>query len=114
MFEKLTRAQKAVMEVLCTMTQSTMKAYDIKPATLGCLASKGMVNVVDGLVHATCAFAWNMVHHPELYVVDDECRANIQGLINFGRRISAIKTLRAHTGMNLRDSVSWVDYHYPK
>jgi len=114
MFEKLTKAQRAVMEAICTMTQSTMPADHIKPATLGSLAAKGMVNVIAGRVHTTCAFAWNMAHHPELYVVSDVCMDNIRDLLASGMRIAAVKALRTHTGMDLKDSVAWMNHNYPK
>ena len=114
MFDLLTRAQKSVMEGLCTMTQSTMRADHIKPSTLGSLAAKGMVNINDGDVYATCIFAWRMTHRPEMYAVDNDCMKIVSALIGLGRRIGAIKVLRERTGLDLKDSVSWVDYHFPK
>jgi hypothetical protein len=47
MFEKLTRAQHAIMGALL---ESDLAADHIKPATLGALCAKGLVNVKDGVV----------------------------------------------------------------
>ena len=115
MFDKLTKAQKAVMEALCTMTQSIMKASDIKPGTLGSLAAKGLVNVLDGNVYATCIFAWNMHHHrDDMADVSLKCMQNIRELLAAGMRIRAIKALREHTGFGLKESIAWMDIQFPK
>ena len=115
MFDKLTKAQKTVMEVLCTMTQSVMKAEDIKPPTLGFLAAKGLVNVLDGNVYATCIFSWNMHYNrDDMPNISLQCMKDIRERLAVGMRIGAIKALREHTGFGLKDSVEWKNINFPK
>lgn len=115
MFEKLTKAQRAVINVLCTMQQRTMPAMDIKPATLGTLCAMALVDVVDGAVRATCIFQWNLAYHPEMYPSPtDTCLDNICELLTAGMRIGAVHALRTDTGMGLKNAISWMDHHYPK
>jgi hypothetical protein len=114
-FNSLTKAQKLVLEVLCTMTQRTMNALDIKPSTLGVLCSKGMVNVIDGQVHATCAFLWNMTYHSDKYAgINAACMDSIEKSLMAGQRITAVKTLREYTHMELNDAITWMNHHFPR
>lgn len=114
-FDLLTKAQHAVMDALCTMKQETMQAVDIKPATLGALCAMTLVDVVDGHVRATCAIMWNMEYHPEMYGdISEACMKEVQEEIDSGRRIGAIKSLRAHSLLDLKQAVAWMNHNYPK
>ena len=114
-FDLLTKAQHAVMDVLCTMKQGTMSAVDIKPATLGSLCAMALVDVEDGQVKPRYIFQWKMAFHPEMFVnPTDACAANIRELLAAGMRIAGIKALRTNTDMDLRHAVEWMNYHYPR
>jgi len=114
-FDLLTKAQCAVMDVLCTMQQRTMQAVDIKPSTLGCLCAMGLVDVVDGAAKATRILEWNLEHHPEMYGdISEACMKEVQEEVDSGRRIGAIKSLRGHAGLDLKNAIVWMDHHYPK
>ena len=114
MFDKLTKAQHAVMDALAG-SSLPWSALHFKPATLGALCGLELVNVIDGMVSSNCVFLWNTTFHPErVGSVSTSCMNEIQDELKLGRRITAIKALRTHTGLNLRNAVSWMDHHFPR
>jgi hypothetical protein len=111
-FELLTKAQHAVMDALCN---SPMTADSFKPATLGSLCGMGLVDVVSGQASSTCIITWNLAFHPDRYAdISEDCMVEIKYLINAGRRIAAVKVLRTHTDLDLKNAVGWMNYHFPK
>jgi hypothetical protein len=115
MFKNLTKAQHAVMEALCTLGELLTPACNIHPSTLGVLCSRRLVNVIDGKASATCVFAWNMYHHEgRMPRVSAPGMKAIKEFIDKGKRISAIRELRTHTQLGLKDSVAWMDIHFPR
>jgi len=57
LFLSLTKAQLSVMDALL---KGDFKACLVKPATLGALATKGLVNVVDGMIQCRCSFTYDL------------------------------------------------------
>jgi hypothetical protein len=116
MFKNLTKAQHAIMEALCTMGEMIiMPACNIHPATLGVLCSRRLVNVIDGTANATCVFEWNMYHHKgRMTHVSATGMKTIKEFIDKGKRIAAIRELRTQTRYGLKDSVAWMNIHFPK
>ena len=113
-FRTLTKAQHKVMDVLCTM-HGAIPAVNLKPATLGALCTKKLVNVNEGMVSSTCVMLWNMTFHKEMFdVITKERVDKMEYLIWSGKRIGAIRILRECTGWGLRESVEWMNLNYPK
>ncbi len=56
-FISLTMAQRAVMDALL---KADFPADHVKPATLGSLATKGLVNVIDGMIRCQCSFTYSL------------------------------------------------------
>ncbi len=111
----LSKAQKSVMEALCTMSESEVEADIIKPHTLGVLCIHGLINVVDGKAQPTCVFLWNMINHPKMYNgINKSCMDEIGEHLGNGKRIAAVRVLRTYSGMDLKSSVAWMDYHFPR
>jgi hypothetical protein len=57
LFLSLTKAQRSVMD---TLLRGDLKASMVKPATLGALATKGLVSVNDGMVKCSCPFTYEL------------------------------------------------------
>lgn len=114
-FRTLSKQQHAVMDVLCAKQHPYLPATGIKAGVLGALCAKGLVNVEDGKVRSTCTMLWNMTFHRELFdMISQECMDEVEILIEGCRRITAIQTLREHTGWGIRESRTWMDINYPK
>lgn len=113
-FDTLTRAQHAVMDALAESNEP-WSALHFKPATLGALCGHGLVDVRSGMVSSNCVFLWNMAYHPEKTAgISDACMDEVQDALKQGKRITAIKALRTHTGLDLKDSIAWMDHHFPR
>ena len=114
-FKTLSKQQHAVMDVLCTKQHSSIAATDLKPATLGSLCAKKLVNVEDGKVHATYPMLWNMTFHKEMFdMVSKKRMDDISTSIKMGYRIAAIMMLREGTGWDIHEAMEWMDHHFPK
>ena len=57
LFLSLTKAQLSVMDALL---RGDFEASEIRPATLGALATKGLVSVNDGMVKCSCPFTYEL------------------------------------------------------
>ena len=114
-FKSLTKHQHGVMEVLCSIQNPRIAAANLKPATLGSLCAKKLVNVDDGMVSSTCVMLWNMTFHKEMFdMIDQNCIDTIPNFTKIGYRIAAIRELRINTGWDLRKAVEWINLNYPK
>lgn len=114
-FKSLTKHQHAVMEVLCSAQNPRIAAADLKPATLGSLCAKKLVNVDNGIVSSTCIMLWNMTFHKEMFdMIDQNCIDTISDYSKMGYRIAAIRELRTATGWDIHKSVEWMNLNYPK
>ena len=114
-FRSLTKKQHAIMDVLCAIQHPVILATSINPTTLGSLCVKGLVNVNFGEVRSTCPMEWNSTFHKELFdMITQACVDKILDEVIVGRRISAIRVLREHTGWGVRESKRWLDFNLPK
>ena len=113
-FRSLTKHQHAVMEVLCSVQNPRIAAANLKPATLGSLCAKKLVNVDDGIVSSTCVMLWNMTFHKEMFdMITQEHIDKLGYLIWSGRRIVAVMVLRECTGWGIHEAREWMNLHYP-
>ena len=115
-FRTLSKAQHNVMDALCTSSTTTIcEAHTIKPATLGSLCIKGLVDVKSGIVYSTCTMLWNMTFHKEMFdMISKECMDKIGSFMWTGHRVSAIKVLREYTNWGIHEAKLWVNFNYPK
>ena len=114
-FKSLTKHQHGVMEVLCSIQNPRIAAANLKPATLGSLCAKKLVNVDDGMVSSTCVMLWNMTFHEEMFeVISQKCLDDMIMAVVVGHRIAAIQTLRETTGWNIHEAKTWLDINLPK